>query len=116
MAGIGGIPTQLALMLRRPDFDDHDLSCVQAIVIGGGPATPALVREARGAFGAAVAVRYSCTEAGIGPGTAFDDPPEDAEVSRRPAAAGRRAAAARRRRPAVPGGRGRRRSACARRR
>jgi acyl-CoA synthetase (AMP-forming)/AMP-acid ligase II len=81
MAAIGGIPTQVALMLQHPDFDRHDLSCVRAIVLGGGPATPALVREARQRFGAAVAIRYSCTEAGIGIGTAFDAPAEDAEVS-----------------------------------
>ena len=81
MAAIGGIPTQVALMLQHPDLDRYDLSCVRAIVLGGGPATPALVREARKRFGAAVAIRYSCTEAGIGIGTAFDAPLEDAEVS-----------------------------------
>ena len=78
---VGGVPTQLALMLRDPDFDRYDLSAVRAIVVGGGPATPALLREARARFGAPVAVRYSCTEAGIGTGTGFADPPEDAEVS-----------------------------------
>lgn len=81
MAGVGGIPTQVALMLRHPSFDERDLSSVRAIVMGGGPSTPSLVREARRRFGAAVSVRYSCTEAGIGVGTAFDAPPEDAEVS-----------------------------------
>lgn len=81
MTSIGGIPTQLALMLQEPDFDGYDVSCVKAIVLGGGPATPALVREARQRFGAPVAIRYSCTEAGIGIGTAFDAPAEDAEVS-----------------------------------
>jgi acyl-CoA synthetase (AMP-forming)/AMP-acid ligase II len=79
LSSVAGIPTQLALMLRVPGFDDHDLSSVRAIVIGGGPATPALVREARERFGAPLAVRYSCTEAAIGVGTAFTDPPEDAE-------------------------------------
>jgi acyl-coenzyme A synthetase/AMP-(fatty) acid ligase len=81
MEGLGGIPTQIALMLREPNFDLYDLDCVRAIVIGGGPSTPALVREARARFGAALSVRYSCTEAGIGTGTAFDAPAEDAEVS-----------------------------------
>jgi acyl-CoA synthetase (AMP-forming)/AMP-acid ligase II len=81
MSSIGGIPTQVALMLQEPDFDSYDLSCVKAIVLGGGPATPALIHEARERFGAAVAIRYSCTEAGIGIGTAFDGPLEDAEVS-----------------------------------
>jgi len=81
MSSIGGIPTQVALMLQEPDFDSYDLSCVKAIILGGGPATPALIREARARFGAAVAIRYSCTEAGIGIGTAFDGPLEDAEES-----------------------------------
>jgi acyl-CoA synthetase (AMP-forming)/AMP-acid ligase II len=79
MPGIGGIPTQIALMLADPTFAERDVSCVQAIVMGGGPATQALVRGAREGFGAAVAVRYSCTEAGVGTGTAFTDPPDDAE-------------------------------------
>lgn len=81
MTRIGGIPTQVALMLRQPDFDAYDLSSVRVIVIGGGPATPALVRDARERFGCPVLVRYSCTEAGIGTGTAIDDPPEAAEIS-----------------------------------
>ena len=81
LSGIGGIPTQLALMLRHPRFEATDVSSVKAVVIGGGPATAALVREARERFGCVLSVRYSCTEAGIGLGTAFDAPPEDAEVS-----------------------------------
>jgi acyl-CoA synthetase (AMP-forming)/AMP-acid ligase II len=81
IASLGGVPTQIALMLRDPTFDSTDLSSVRAVVMGGGPATPALVREARARIAAPLAVRYSCTEAGIGCGTAFVDPDEDAEVS-----------------------------------
>ena len=81
MTGIGGIPTQVALMLRVSDFERYDLSALRAIVIGGGPATPALVREARARFGVPLAVRYSCTEAAVGVGTAFTDPEEDAELT-----------------------------------
>ena len=81
IAALGGVPTQIALMLRDPTFDSTDLSSVHAVVIGGGPATPTLVREARARIGAPLAVRYSCTEAGIGCGTWFSDPDEDAEVS-----------------------------------
>ncbi len=47
LTSVAGIPTQVALMLRDPDFGSFDLSSVRAIVMGGGPATPALVREAR---------------------------------------------------------------------
>jgi len=81
MAALSGIPTQLALMLHDPAFTSTDLSCVRAVVIGGGPATPSLVQEIRERLTPAVAVRYSCTEAGTGLGTAFTDPPEDAELS-----------------------------------
>jgi acyl-CoA synthetase (AMP-forming)/AMP-acid ligase II len=78
---VAGVPTQLALMLREPDFDSYDLDHVGFIVVGGGPVTPGLAEEARARFGAALATRYSCTEAGIGLGTAFNDPEEDAVVS-----------------------------------
>jgi acyl-CoA synthetase (AMP-forming)/AMP-acid ligase II len=81
MTTVAGVPTQLALMLRHPDFDSFDLSSVRFIIAGGGPVTPGLAEEARRRFGAALATRYSCTEAGIGLGTAFDDPDEDAVVS-----------------------------------
>ncbi len=81
MVSVAGIPTQLALMLRHPDFERRDLSSVRALIIGGGPATAALIREARERFGAPLATRYACTEAGIGLGTGFTDPTEDAEVS-----------------------------------
>ena len=37
MASIGGIPTQVALMLQEPDFDRYDVSCVKAIVLAIEP-------------------------------------------------------------------------------
>ena len=69
MTTVAGVPTQLALMLRDPEFDAFDLGSVQHIVAGGGPLTPGLAEEARRRFGAKLATRYSCTEAGIGLGT-----------------------------------------------
>jgi acyl-CoA synthetase (AMP-forming)/AMP-acid ligase II len=76
---VGAISAQVALMLRQPDFDAFDLSAVQAIVAGGGPSPPALVREARARFGAAYSIRYSSTESGgVGTGTAFDADEEEA--------------------------------------
>ncbi len=81
MTSVGGVPTQIALMLRDPDFDDYDTSNVKMIIVGGGPLTPGVAQEARERFGAKLASRYSCTEAGIGLGTAYDDPDEDAVVS-----------------------------------
>ena len=81
ITALGGIPTQVALMLRHDRFDATDTSSVRMIAMGGGPSTAALVREARARFGVPVVVRYTCTEAGVGVGTAADDPPEDAEES-----------------------------------
>lgn len=81
MSSVGGVPTQLALMLRDPGFDDRDLSSVATIVVGGAPITPALAAEARARFGAPLITRYSCTETGLGLGTAVDDPPADAVES-----------------------------------
>jgi acyl-CoA synthetase (AMP-forming)/AMP-acid ligase II len=81
MVTVAGVPTQIALMLRHPRFDEFDLSSVGYIVVGGGPVTPGLAEEARHRFGAKLATRYSCTEAGIGLGTGFDDPDEDAVLS-----------------------------------
>ena len=80
---------------------------------GGGPVTPGLAEEARRRFGARLATRYSCTEAGIGLGTAFDDPDEDAIVSvGRPHPSVELAVLDDDDRP-VAAGRGRRRCACA---
>ncbi len=78
MTNLGGVPTQLALLLRHPDLERYDLSSVQSIVLGGGPAPLPLLREATERFGAPVSVRYSSTESGgCGTGTAFDDPLDD---------------------------------------
>jgi acyl-CoA synthetase (AMP-forming)/AMP-acid ligase II len=76
---VGGVAAQLALLLREPDFDSYDLSCVETIVVGGGPSPPDLVRAARRRFGAAYSIRYSSTESGgVGTATTFDAPDEEA--------------------------------------
>jgi acyl-CoA synthetase (AMP-forming)/AMP-acid ligase II len=79
MPVVGAVAPQVALLLRVPDFDDHDLSCVQTIVVGGGASSPALVREAQERFGAAYSIRYSSTESG-GLGTAVAPGAPDDEV------------------------------------
>ncbi len=76
---VGGVAPQIALLLREPDFDRRDLSCVQTIIVGAAPSPPALVHEARERFGAAYSIRYSSTECGgVGTGTAFDAPDREA--------------------------------------
>lgn len=79
LATVGGIPAQIALMLREPGFDELDLSSVQTIVTGGGPVPPALLEEATRRFDAGFSVRYSSTESG-GVGTGTD--PTDLEECR----------------------------------
>jgi acyl-CoA synthetase (AMP-forming)/AMP-acid ligase II len=77
---LGGIPTQMELMLRHPDFDGADLSSVKMVALGGAASSAALVRECRRRL-APVIVRYTCTEAGVGTGTEPDSPDEDAELT-----------------------------------
>ncbi len=79
MPAVSGVAPQLALMLQHPLIGELDFSAVQAIVAGGAASSPALVREARVAFGAGYSIRYSSTESGgIGLGTALDAPDEEA--------------------------------------
>jgi len=79
MTSVGGVAPQIGLLLRHPDFDSTDLSSVKALIVGAGPSPPALVEEATRRFGAAYSIRYSSTESGgVGCGTAFDAPPEEA--------------------------------------
>jgi acyl-CoA synthetase (AMP-forming)/AMP-acid ligase II len=79
---LAGVPTQVALMLREPDFDAYDLDSVRFLVVGGGPITPAW-RERRDRFRPwrrAIRARK-----GIGPGTA-PRPRGGCHRQRRPAA------------------------------
>lgn len=81
MAQLAGIPTQIALILRHPLCVSADLSGVRMVIMGGGPASPALIRATRDRFGVPVITRYACTEAGIGLGTGPTDDPSDSECS-----------------------------------
>lgn len=82
---VGGIPAQIALMLREPELERYDLSAVETIVTGGGPVTPRLIDEASRRFGAGFSVRYSSTESGgVGTGTDPDDLDEGRRTVGRP--------------------------------
>ena len=79
VTSLGGVAAQIGLLLRVPDFDELDVSCVQALIVGAGPSPAALVREARERFGAGYSIRYSSTESGgVGTATSFD--PDDDEI------------------------------------
>ena len=71
---IGGVPTQLALMMMDPEFGHFDLSSIRSILIGGAPASPDLVRQIRETFGVPVQHRYSSTELALCCSTRPGDP------------------------------------------
>src|SRR5439155_17690097 len=78
MPSIAAVAPQVALMLRVPEFDSYDFSCVQVIIAGAAPSPPGLVREARERFACGYSIRYSSTESGgLGTLTALDAPDEE---------------------------------------
>ena len=79
MAAVVGVAPQIALMVRHPLASQLDFSAVRAVVAGGGPSSPELVRTARERFGAPYSIRYSSTESGgIGLATALDADDDEA--------------------------------------
>lgn len=79
MSTVAAVAPQVALLLRAPELDELDLSCVKVIIAGAGPSPPGLVKAARDRFHAAYSIRYSSTESGgLGTLTALDAPDEEA--------------------------------------
>ena len=79
MAAVIGVAPQVALMVRHPSSAVLDFSAVRAVVAGGGPSAPELVRSARERFGAPYSIRYSSTESGgVGLATALDADDDEA--------------------------------------
>ena len=79
MAAVVGVAPQIALMVQHPLVSELDFSAVRAVVAGGGPSSPELVRTARECFGAPYSIRYSSTESGgIGLATALDADDDEA--------------------------------------
>ena len=79
MAAVNGVAPQIALMVRHALARELDFSAVQAVVAGGGPSSPELVRAARERFGAPYSIRYSSTESG-GVGLATELEADDDEA------------------------------------
>ncbi len=79
MAAVNGVAPQIALMTRHRLIEELDFSAVKAIVAGGAPSPPELVRAARHSFGAPYSIRYSSTESGgVGLATALDADDDEA--------------------------------------
>ncbi|MYB03293.1 MAG: acyl--CoA ligase [Acidimicrobiaceae bacterium] len=79
MAAVNGVAPQIALMVRHELSKKLDFSAVRAVVAGGGPSSPELVRAARDRFGAPYSIRYSSTESGgVGLATALEADDDEA--------------------------------------
>ena len=73
---LGGIPTQILMLLEHPDRPRRDLSSLQSVLLGGAPSTPELIRRVRDTLHVEVSVRYSSTEVAIATASLPEDPPE----------------------------------------
>ncbi len=79
MAAVNGVAPQIALMVRHSSARRLDFSAVKAVVAGGAPSPPELVRAARDCFGAPYSIRYSSTESGgVALATALDADDDEA--------------------------------------
>ncbi len=76
LTDLGAFPTQIVMLLDHPDRGRRDLSSLRTVLLGGAPATPALVRRVQETLGVDVTVRYSSTEVGIATAALPGDPPE----------------------------------------
>jgi acyl-CoA synthetase (AMP-forming)/AMP-acid ligase II len=76
IADFGAFPTQAVMLLDHPARARHDLSSLRTVLLGGAPASPALIRRVQETLHVRVAVRYSSTEVGISTGSLPDDPIE----------------------------------------
>jgi len=72
----GGVPTQWAKMLDRPELDEIDLGPMRLGVVATAPAPPELVEQVTRRLGCPLIVRYAMTEAPSITGTEPGDPPE----------------------------------------
>jgi len=73
---LGGIPTQIIMLLDHPDRARRDLSSLKSVLLGGAPSSPELIRRVQRELGVTISMRYSSTEVGIATASLPDDPPE----------------------------------------
>jgi len=76
LADLGGIPTQIIMLLDHPARPRRDLSSLRTVLLGGAPSSPELIRRVQDTLRVRVSVRYSSTEVAIATASLPDDPPE----------------------------------------
>ena len=70
----GCFPTQAIMLLDHPERPRRDLTSLKAMLLGGAPSSPALIRRVQETLGTRSCVRYSSTEVGIATSSLADDP------------------------------------------
>ncbi|MBI3785323.1 MAG: acyl--CoA ligase [Deltaproteobacteria bacterium] len=73
---LGGIPTQIVMLLDHPDRSRRDLSSLRTVLLGGAPSSPELIRRIQRELGVVISMRYSSTEVGIATASLPDDSAE----------------------------------------
>jgi acyl-CoA synthetase (AMP-forming)/AMP-acid ligase II len=76
LTNLGAIPTQAIMLLDHPDRRRRDLGSLRAMLLGGAPSSPELIRRVQAELGVQVSVRYSSTEVGIATASLPADSPD----------------------------------------
>lgn len=73
---LGGIPTQILMLLDHPRRQDFDLSSLKSVLLGGAPSSPELIRRVQQELKVTISMRYSSTEVGIATASLPEDSAE----------------------------------------
>jgi len=73
---LGGIPTQIIMLLDHAERPGRDLTSLKSVLLGGAPSSPELIRRVQRELQVVISMRYSSTEVGIATASLPDDPPE----------------------------------------
>ncbi len=73
---LGGIPTQILMLLDHPRRQDYDLSSLESVLLGGAPSSPELIRRVQRELKVTISMRYSSTEVGIATASLPEDSAE----------------------------------------
>ncbi len=73
---LGGIPTQILMLLDHPERAKHDISSLRTVLLGGAPSSPSLIRRVQQELGVTISIRYSSTEVGIATASLPEDSAE----------------------------------------
>ncbi|MFC1906126.1 class I adenylate-forming enzyme family protein [Chloroflexota bacterium] len=71
-----GVPAQLVMMVKHPNFSKYDLSSLRAFYYAGAHLPYTVAEEVEQKMGCRIVAQYGNMETGFSCTTCFDDPPE----------------------------------------